>query len=74
MPSRRCRAGLAVVLGKTYAVGGFNGSLRVKTVDIFDPQTGKWTSGPPMNARRSTLGVAVLNNKIYAVSKEIFFQ
>ena len=35
-----------------YAVGGFNGSLRVKTVDVFDPQTGKWSSAPPMNARR----------------------
>ncbi|XP_021967648.1 ring canal kelch homolog [Folsomia candida] len=68
MPSRRCRAGLAVVHNKVYAVGGFNGSLRVKTVDIFDPQTGKWTTGPPMNARRSTLGVAVLNHKIYAIA------
>ena len=67
MPTRRCRAGLAVVGGKVYAVGGFNGSLRVKTVDIFDPQTGKWSSAPPMNARRSTLGVAVLSGRIYAV-------
>lgn len=47
--------------------GGFNGSLRVKTVDIFDPASGKWLSGPSMNARRSTLGVAVLDNKIFAV-------
>ncbi|ODM97230.1 Ring canal kelch [Orchesella cincta] len=67
MPTRRCRAGLAVVQGKVYAVGGFNGSLRVKTVDIFDASTGKWLSGPPMNARRSTLGVAVLDHKIFAV-------
>lgn len=32
MPSRRCRAGLAVLGDKVYAVGGFNGSLRVRTV------------------------------------------
>jgi kelch-like protein 2/3 len=55
MPTRRCRAGIAVLHGKVYAVGGFNGSLRVKTCDVFNVQTGKWSSAPSMNARRSTL-------------------
>ncbi|XP_066259853.1 ring canal kelch homolog [Euwallacea similis] len=67
MPTRRCRAGLAVVGGKVYAVGGFNGSLRVKTVDVYDAAHDLWTSCECMEARRSTLGVAVLNNNIYAV-------
>ncbi|KAJ8979857.1 hypothetical protein NQ317_016041 [Molorchus minor] len=67
MPTRRCRAGLAVLGGKVYAVGGFNGSLRVKTVDVYDPALDLWTSFESMEARRSTLGVAVLNNCIYAV-------
>ncbi|XP_057671404.1 ring canal kelch homolog [Diorhabda carinulata] len=67
MPTRRCRAGLAVLGGKVYAVGGFNGSLRVKTVDFYDPAMDVWTAFESMEARRSTLGVAVLNNCIYAV-------
>lgn len=67
MPSRRCRAGLAVLNDKVYAVGGFNGSLRVKTVDLYDPTTDSWSSCCNMEARRSTLGVAVLNGLIYAV-------
>ncbi|CAG9831494.1 unnamed protein product [Diabrotica balteata] len=67
MPTRRCRAGLAVLGGKVYAVGGFNGSLRVKTVDVYDPALDVWTSCESMEARRSTLGVSVLNNCIYAV-------
>lgn len=67
MPTRRCRAGLALVDNKVYAVGGFNGSLRVKTVEVYDTQSDSWSTGPPMSARRSTLGVAVLGNKIYAV-------
>ena len=50
-----------------YAVGGFNGSLRVKTVDEYDPGRDTWTSIASMEARRSTLGVAVLNDHIYAV-------
>ena len=54
-------------IGLVYAVGGFNGSLRVKTVDEYDPNRDTWTSIASMEARRSTLGVAVLNNRIYAV-------
>ncbi|XP_071808405.1 kelch-like protein 3 [Asterias amurensis] len=67
MPSRRCRAGIAVLSGLVYAVGGFNGSLRVRTVDVYDPTRNMWSSVASMEARRSTLGVAVLNNRIYAV-------
>lgn len=67
MPTRRCRAGLAVVAGKVYAVGGFNGSLRVRTVDTYDPSRDYWSSCTSMEARRSTLGVAVLGGCIYAV-------
>lgn len=51
-----------------YAVGGFNGSLRVRTVDIYDAATDQWSPCPEMEARRSTLGVAVLGNCIYAVN------
>ncbi|RZC35636.1 ring canal kelch -like [Asbolus verrucosus] len=67
MPTRRCRAGLAVLHGKVYAVGGFNGSLRVRTVDVYDAASDQWTTCDHMEARRSTLGVAVLGNCIYAV-------
>lgn len=67
METRRCRCGVAVVKGKVYAVGGFNGSLRVRTVDVFDPVKDRWVGVASMEARRSTLGVAVLNEQIYAV-------
>ncbi len=67
MTSRRCRCGVAVVRGRVYAVGGFNGSLRVKTVDEYDPARDSWQPVANMEARRSTLGVAVLNDHIYAV-------
>lgn len=67
MPTRRCRAGLAVVAGRVYAVGGFNGSLRVRTVDVYDAAGDRWSQCASMEARRSTLGVAVLDGCIYAV-------
>ncbi len=56
MPVRRCRCGVAVVRGLIYAVGGFNGSLRVRTVDAYDPVRDAWTTAPNMEKRRSTLG------------------
>lgn len=56
-----------MINGLVYAVGGFNGSLRVRTVDVYDPVKDMWTSCPSMEARRSTLGVAVLHGNIYAV-------
>ncbi|CAG2179428.1 unnamed protein product, partial [Oppiella nova] len=67
LPSNRCRAGLAVLNGIVYAIGGFNGSLRVGTVDYFDPKSNMWNACTPMEARRSTLGVGVLHDMVYAV-------
>lgn len=62
-----CITGVAVVNGLVYAVGGFNGSLRVRTVDVYDPSRDSWAPVASMEARRSTLGVALLNGLIYAV-------
>lgn len=53
--------------GLVFAVGGFNGSLRVRTVDSYDPVKDQWTSVANMRDRRSTLGAAVLNGLLYAV-------
>lgn len=60
-------AGVVYVSGCVYAVGGFNGSLRVRTVDCYDPMMDRWTSVSSMQDRRSTLGAAVLNGLLYAV-------
>lgn len=60
-------AGLSVLGGRVYAVGGFNGSQRIRTVDVYDASADQWSACSGMEARRSTLGVAVLGNCIYAV-------
>ena len=59
--------GTAVLDGIVYAVGGFNGSLRVRTVECFDPIKHIWSQVTNMEARRSTLGTGVLNGLIFAV-------
>lgn len=59
--------GVVYMAGKVYAVGGFNGSLRVRTVDVYDGLKDQWSSVPSMQERRSTLGAAVLGDLLYAV-------
>uniref|UniRef100_A0A8C6PAY3 Kelch like family member 2 n=1 Tax=Nothobranchius furzeri TaxID=105023 RepID=A0A8C6PAY3_NOTFU len=67
LPTRRCRAGVVYMGGCVYAIGGFNGSLRVRTVDCYESVMDRWTSVSSMQDRRSTLGAAVLNGLLYAV-------
>ena len=59
--------GVVYMGGIVYAIGGFNGSLRVRTVDSYDPAKDQWACVSSMQDRRSTLGSAVLNGLLYAV-------
>ena len=42
-----------VVKGKIYAIGGYNGGGNLNSVEVFDPETNKWTPGPEMSTDRS---------------------
>ena len=53
--------------GLIYLIGGFNGQSRIRSVDIYCPQTENWSTGPDMLCRRGTLGVGILNDRVYAV-------
>ena len=50
-------------------MGGSNGALRVQTADLYEPNLNQWSPVPDMtmDTDRSTFGVAVMNNNIYAV-------
>ena len=39
----------------------------MRTVDLYEPNLDQWFPAHDMETRRSTLGVAVLNNYVYAV-------
>lgn len=43
MGTVRSRVGVAVMQRKLYAIGGFNGIDRLRTVEVFDAQTSNWS-------------------------------
>jgi len=78
MPTQRWGLSTAVVKGKIYAVGGttiigaFPNSRRwnwktVKKVEVYDPETGIWTTEMDMPTSRSWLSTSVVKGKIYAI-------
>lgn len=60
MTSRRSGVGLAVVNGQLYAVGGFDGTAYLKTIEGYDPETNQWKLCGCMNYRRLGGGVGVM--------------
>ncbi|XP_021704779.1 kelch-like protein 18 [Aedes aegypti] len=65
MSMLRSRVGVAVMEGKLYAFGGFNGTERLSTVEVYDPVQKKWNQGKPMRCKRSAVGVAALDDLVY---------
>lgn len=54
------QVGLAVVNGQLYAVGGFDGTTYLKTVEVFDRDNNQWRHAGSMNYRRLGGGVGVV--------------
>lgn len=46
------QVGLAVVNGQLYAVGGFDGTAYLKTIEVYDSETNQWRLCGCMNYRR----------------------
>jgi N-acetylneuraminic acid mutarotase len=76
LPVPRFEAYAAVAHGRVHFIGGITGvygDLRTaspsRRIDVFDPATGAWTSGPelPEDAPKHHLAVAVANDIIYVV-------
>lgn len=50
-----------------YAVGGWCSGDAIASVERMDGRTGEWRCVAPMSKRRCGVGVAVLDNLLYAV-------
>ncbi|XP_028156357.1 kelch-like protein 3 isoform X2 [Ostrinia furnacalis] len=69
MSTRRSSVGVAVLDGRLYAVGGYDGASRqcLQTVERYDPARDAWEPCPEMSARRSGAGVGAVGGALYAV-------
>jgi N-acetylneuraminic acid mutarotase len=66
IPTARRELGVAVVDGKIYAIGGYNGSY-LSNNEMYDPDTDTWTTKAPLPTPRRKFGIAVYQNKIYVI-------
>lgn len=66
MTTARSRVGVAVVNGLLYAIGGYDGQLRLSTVEVYNPEMDTWTRVRSMNSKRrycAREGSAVLDKQ-----------
>ena len=52
MSMLRSRVGVAVMRSRLYAIGGYNGTDRLNTVEVFDADTKRWGRVASMNCKR----------------------
>ncbi len=71
MPVSRVEFDIGVVDRKIYIIGGAirsdGGGERIGRVDVYNPAIDTWVKGREMPTPRSSLGVGVVSNRIYAI-------
>ncbi|RXM31462.1 hypothetical protein EOD39_6966 [Acipenser ruthenus] len=63
----RWRHKMAVLLGKVYAVGGYDGQSRLSSVECYDSFSNRWTEVAPMKEAVSSPAVASCANKLFVI-------
>ena len=68
LPQKKSHAALVSSGDKLYSIGGYNGSKRLASVDVFDTVSEQWSGGAPMPTARSGFGATVdKDGHIYCV-------
>ncbi|XP_015595120.1 kelch-like protein 2 isoform X2 [Cephus cinctus] len=68
LPTEFIRGGIALFEDKIYTVGGCTlNKTPLTKMNVYDPATDQWSAGKEMRIKRTDLGVALLDNAIYAI-------
>ncbi|TFJ98342.1 Kelch-like ECH-associated protein 1 [Platysternon megacephalum] len=59
--------GVCALNNSIYAMGGYDGTDQLNSVERYDVETDSWALAAPMGHRRSALGVTVHQGKIYVL-------
>lgn len=52
-----------------YAVGGYDSSCQLRSVERYNVDKKQWEFVAPMNSPRSALSVAVISNQLFALGE-----
>ncbi|KAM4771680.1 kelch-like protein 6 [Rhinophrynus dorsalis] len=63
----RWRHKMAALCGKVYAIGGFDGSQRIYSVEAYDPFHNCWTEVAPLIISVSSFAAASYQKKLYVI-------
>ncbi|KAJ8013131.1 hypothetical protein DPEC_G00050110 [Dallia pectoralis] len=67
MATGRWRHKMAVHGGKVYALGGFDGTQRLTSVEAYEPFHNRWTQAPPLVLAVSSFAAASFDKWIFAI-------
>ncbi|MBI2380345.1 MAG: hypothetical protein HYV16_06300 [Gammaproteobacteria bacterium] len=79
IPTARNAAAAGVIGDKLYVAGGRAPGIRhydglsMASLEVYDPASGNWTSGPAMPAARASTAGAVLKGKLYVFGGETVY-
>lgn len=65
MHHKRLGVGIAVLNRLLYAIGGFDGRERLKSLECYHPENNEWTLIPPMSIGRSGAGNVPINCSLF---------
>jgi Big-like domain-containing protein/PGAP1-like protein/Kelch motif protein/glucodextranase-like protein/BACON domain-containing protein len=65
MPTRRSSVAAAVLGGRIYVFGGFDGANFIATVEEYNPVTAGWRTLPPLTSPRYGLAATSVGNSVY---------
>ena len=57
--------GLAILDGFIYAVGGWNGTSRLNSVECYNSRTNSWSDVTPMNVALASPAVTAYQGRLY---------
>lgn len=71
MPTARGALAAAVLDGKIYALGGYDGQRSLPVVEVYDPATDTWQATASLSTPRDHLAAVAVDGRVYAIGGRV---